>query len=80
MGLINKNLIFQNNFKKHTINLERHPKTEVDLWVLNKQEVKKSQYGGENIRYKLGMKSEYISQFKELHNQIIPWNTIRYIF
>ena len=73
-------IFLTHNFKKHTVNLERHPKTEVDLWVLNKQEVKKSQYGGENIRYKLGMKSEYISQFKELHNQIIPWNTIRYIF
>ena len=73
-------IFLTHNFKKHTVNLARHPKTEVDLWVLTKQEVKKSQYGGENIRYKLGMKAEYIKQFKHLHNQIIPWNTIRYIF
>ena len=73
-------IFLTHNFKKHTVNLERHPKTEVDLWVLDKQEIKKSQYGGENIRYKLSLKSEYIRQFKELHNQIIPWNTIRYIF
>ena len=73
-------IFLTHNFKKHTVNLGKHPETEVDLWVLTKQEVKRSQYGGENIRYKLGMKAEYIREFKQLHNQIIPWNTIRYIF
>lgn len=73
-------IFLTHNFKKHTVNLGKHPETEVDLWILDKQEVKRSQYGGENIRYKLGMKAEYIQQFKQLHNQIIPWNTIRYIF
>ena len=73
-------IFLTHNFKKHTVNMGKHPETEVDLWVLDKQEVKRSQYGGENIRYKLGMKAEYIKQFKQLHNQIIPWNTIRYIF
>ena len=73
-------IFLTHNFKKHTVNLERHPKTEVDLWVLDKQELKRSQYGGENIRYKLSLKGNYIKQFRQLHNQIIPWNTIRYIF
>ena len=73
-------IFLTHNFKKHTVNMGKHPETEVDLWVLDKQEVKRSQYGGENIRYKLGMKAEYIKQFRQLHNQIIPWNTIRYIF
>ena len=73
-------IFLTHNFKKHTVNLGKHPETEVDLWVLNKQEVKRSQYGGENIRYKLGMKAEYIQEFKQLHQSIIPWNTIRYIF
>ena len=73
-------IFLTHNFKKHTVNMGKHPETEVDLWVLDKQEVKRSQYGGENIRYKLGMKAEYIREFKQLHNQIIPWNTIRYIF
>jgi len=73
-------IFLTHNFKKHTVNISRHPETEVDLWVLKRQEVKTSQYGGENIRYKLGMKAEYIKQFKELHQSIIPWNKIRYIF
>jgi len=73
-------IFLTHNFKKHTVNLQNHPRTEVDLWVPNRQESKVSQYGGENVRYKLNMKSEYIKQFKTIHNQIIPWNTIRYIF
>jgi len=73
-------IFLTHNFKKHTINLGRHPETEVDLWILTKQELKTSQYGGENVRYKLGMKSEYINQFKQLHKSIVPWNKIRYIF
>ena len=58
-------IFLTHNFKKHTVNLERHPKTEVDLWVLDKQEIKKSQDGGENIRYKLRLKTEEIRQLKE---------------
>ena len=73
-------IFLTHNFKKHTINLTKNPATEVDLWVLDKQEVKKSQYGGENVRYKLGMKSQFINDFKQLHNSKVPWNKIRYIF
>ena len=73
-------IFLTHNFKKHADNMLAHPATEEDLWVPSKQEAKISQYGGENVRYKLGFKSEYIREFTELHNQIIPWNTIRYIF
>ena len=79
-SVLSECIFLTHNFKKHTINLQRHPKTEVDLWILDKQEVKKSQYGGENVRYKLSMKSKFIHDFKKLHNSIVPWNTIRYIF
>ena len=73
-------IFLTHNFKKHTANMLAHPATEKDLWVPSKQEAKISQYGGENVRYKLGLKSEYIEQFKELHNSNVPWNKIRYIF
>ena len=46
----------------------------------NIQENKISSYGGNNLRYKFQLKEKYITQFKKLHNEIIPWNTIRYIF
>ena len=63
-------IFLTHNFKKHTANMLAHPATEEDLWVPSKQEAKISQYGGENVRYKLGMKAEYIQEFKQLHNQI----------
>ena len=46
----------------------------------NQRYKKVSQYGGDNIRYQWEEKNQFIHQFKTLHNKIIPWNTIRYIF
>jgi len=73
-------IFLTHNFKKHTVNLVHHPNTELILWTPNIQETKISQYGGENVRYKHVLKREYINEFKKVHNDIIPWNTIRYIF
>jgi spore photoproduct lyase len=73
-------IFLTHNFKKHKVNLQRHPNAEVTLWTPDIQEIKTSQYGGENLRYKLKFKGKFIEQFKQLHDSIIPWNTIRYIF
>ena len=73
-------IFLTHNFKKHTVNLVHHPDTELTLWTPKIQETKVSQYGGENVRYKHTLKREYINEFKKVHNNIIPWNTIRYIF
>ena len=73
-------IFLTHNFERHTLNLKNHPQTEVDIWTPNIQETKTSQYGCENIRYNYKLKRDYISQFKELHGKIIPWNKIRYIF
>ena len=73
-------IFLTHNFSRHIVNLEKHPETELTLWTPNIQETKQSQYGGKNIRYNHELKREYIQQFRELHNSIIPWNKIRYIF
>ncbi len=73
-------IFLTHNFKKHTVNLQNHPQTEITLWSPDIQEAKISQYGGENIRYKFEKKREFIQEFKDLHSSKIPWNTIRYIF
>ena len=73
-------IFLTHNFKKHIVNLESHPETEVDLWIPNIQESKVSQYGGKNVRYNYKLKREYIKQFVDLHDTVIPWNKIRYIF
>jgi len=79
--LVKAEVIFLTHNKgKHDYNLMYGLKGEHLLWKPEIQENKISQYGGENIRYKHDLKKEYIRQWTELHDQIIPWNTIRYIF
>lgn len=73
-------IFLTHNAKKHWSNLENNVPGEELLWTPDIQEVKKSQYGGDNVRYKRGLKSDLIAQFKDIHGSIIPWNTIRYIF
>ena len=73
-------IFLTHNEAKHFKNLETKPDAEKYLWVPKIQEVKISQYGGLNLRYKRKLKSEYISNFTKLHDKIIPWNKIRYIF
>ena len=73
-------IFLTHNENKHYYNLEKHPTTERDLWVPKLQTTKTSQYGGKNIRYKAKLKTEFIEEFKNIHNKIVPWNKIRYIF
>jgi spore photoproduct lyase len=73
-------IFLTHNAEKHKYNLKNNILGEDLLWRPDIQEDKVSQYGGENIRYKHDLKDDYIYQFKMLHNLIIPWNTIRYIF
>ena len=73
-------IFLTHNEKKHEENLVKHPETEIHLWNPAIQEEKVSQYGGTNIRYARHLKHLYIDAFKALHEKVIPWNTIRYIF
>lgn len=73
-------IFLTHNQLKHDLNLKNSLKGENLLWNPSIQEDKVSQYGGKNIRYKHDLKAQYIKEWTELHNEIIPWNTIRYIF
>jgi len=73
-------IFLTHNYKKHIANLKDHSEAEKVLWMPEIQENKISQYGGENVRYKLSLKKKFIQQFIALHDEIIPWNKIRYIF
>jgi spore photoproduct lyase len=73
-------IFLTHNEDKHLYNLANNLPGEDLLWVPKIQEQKTSQYGGKNIRYEHNRKADYIKQFVELHDEIIPWNTIRYIF
>lgn len=74
-------IFLTHNENKHKYNLDNNIAGEEEyLWVPTIQESKKSQYGGDNIRYKYDLKKGYIDSWTNLHDKIIPWNTIRYIF
>ena len=74
-------IFLTHNEKKHMDNLaSKHKDAEKQLWVPHLQEDKISQYGGRNIRYRVGLKQKFINEFTELHDKIVPWNKIRYIF
>ena len=73
-------IFLTHNEKKHQDNLTNNLDGEDLLWTPDNQENKTSQYGGINIRYKYKLKRQYIKEWTDLHNKIIPWNTIRYIF
>jgi spore photoproduct lyase len=73
-------IFLTHNKAKHIYNTLNDITGEDLIWRPDIQESKTSQYGGENIRYKHDLKAEYIRQFTKLHDEIIPWNTIRYIF
>lgn len=73
-------IFLTHNENKHADNLAMNRPGEELLWMPDIQENKISQYGGDNIRYKAHMKQVWIDQFRRLHDEIIPWNKIRYIF
>jgi len=73
-------IFLTHNEGKHQYNLTNNLEGEDLLWRPDIQESKISQYGGKNIRYKHDLKAEYIKQWTELHDKILPKNTIRYIF
>lgn len=73
-------IFLTHNAKKHAFNIENNLPGEELLWTPRYQEEKKSQYGGTNIRYEHNLKKQLIDEWTNLHNDIIPWNTIRYIF
>ena len=73
-------IFLTHNENKHNYNLANNITGESLLWNTDIQENKISQYGGKNIRYKHNLKAQYIKQWINLHDKIIPQNKIRYIF
>ena len=73
-------IFLTHNEDMHQYNIANDVDGEDYLWKPGIQEGKVSQYGGKNIRYKRHIKRKYINQFLSLHEYVIPWNTVRYIF
>jgi spore photoproduct lyase len=74
-------IFLTHNKNKHEYNMLNGMEVgEQLLWKPYIQESKTSQFGGDNIRYKHQIKDIFIKEWTQLHDEVIPWNTIRYIF
>lgn len=73
-------IFLTHNEGKHEYNVKNNIPGEKYLYRPEIQETKISEYGGNNIRYEYKLKQEMITRWKGLHDTLIPWNTIRYIF
>ena len=73
-------IMLTHNEKKHERNEIELPEAEKLLWQPDMQQVKYSSYGGRNMRYKNNWKRYGVDTFRQIHDDIIPLNTIRYIF
>ena len=73
-------IFLTHNKSRHEYNLRNNIPGEDLIWRPDLQESKVSQYGGENVRYASIFKGQWINEWRALHDRVIPWNTIRYIF
>jgi spore photoproduct lyase len=64
----------------HEINLGWHPTGEELLWRPELQQLKRSQSGQWNVRYKTGEKGRYVAQLTDLVAERLPSCRVRYAF
>ncbi len=73
-------IFLTHNEQLHDVNLGWHPKAEEVLWKPELQEVKYSQTGGRNARYKRGLKKELVEALIDMVHSEMPYCKIRYAF
>jgi spore photoproduct lyase len=62
------------------VNLGWHPRAEDLIWRPDLQQVKRSQNGDLNVRYRTGEKGGYVRALTGLIAQRTPWLRVRYAF
>ena len=73
-------IFLTHNGPLHEINLRWHPQAEDLLWQPKWQEAKVSETGGENVRYRHGMKGKLVARLRELLADAMPYCRVRYAF
>ncbi|MGR6915306.1 spore photoproduct lyase family protein [[Actinomadura] parvosata] len=73
-------IFLTHNDRLHEVNLGWHPKAEEVLWRPDLQQVKRSETGGWNVRYRTGHKARYVNALTDLIGQRLPYCRIRYAF
>ncbi|WP_207423375.1 spore photoproduct lyase family protein [Desertivirga brevis] len=78
--LVTEIIFLTHNQQLHEVNLNWHPKAEDVLWRPEIQEVKYSQTGGRNVRYKRNLKKDLVDSLVDLVKEELPYCAIRYAF
>ncbi|RVU02885.1 spore photoproduct lyase family protein [Mucilaginibacter limnophilus] len=73
-------IFLTHNQQLHDVNMDWHPKAEEVLWRPDIQQVKYSQTGQRNVRYKNNLKRELVNELVNLCTELIPYCAIRYAF
>jgi spore photoproduct lyase len=73
-------IFLTHNERLHEVNLRWHPKAEELLWRPELQEAKVSQGGGDNVRYRTGLKGRLVEEFLQLLARHLPYCRVRYAF
>lgn len=79
-GLATEIIFLTHNEQLHQVNMGWHPKAEEVLWRPDLQQVKYSQTGQRNVRYKNNLKRQIVDELVELCGEMIPYCQIRYAF
>lgn len=73
-------IMLTHNADLHEVNLAWHPKAEDLLWRPDIQEVKRSEGGQANLRYRPGWKGRWLARFRDLLTARMPYCRVRYAF
>ena len=73
-------IFLTHNEPLHNVNMLWHPNGEEVLWQPDIQQVKYSQTGQRNVRYKNNLKRQVVTELINLCSEMIPYCAIRYAF
>jgi len=73
-------IFLTHNAALHEVNERWHPKGEELIWRPDLQEVKTSENGAENLRYRYDLKAQGVAALTALVAEVAPWCRIRYAF
>jgi spore photoproduct lyase family protein len=73
-------IFLTHNEQLHEVNLRWHPKAEDYLWRPDLQQVKRSEGGMLNLRYKVAWKQQWLMRFQTLLADKLPYCRVRYAF
>jgi spore photoproduct lyase len=73
-------IFLTHNEQLHEVNLRWHPKAEDYLWRPDLQQVKRSEGGMLNLRYKATWKQQWLIRFQNLLADKLPYCGVRYAF